>query len=225
MAKSSTAAPTKKAKLTPIQKAQLARKANAASGTVAAKKPSPIPLFKAPADFSPHFLEVMVRTEADGLLATQIEGTRYIGRYNPDAEDKKKRDLSSYDWRTLMGVQARLSALTYKPTNDKKFPASYKERAAGLKGSMRLPANVSFKILLRANKRKADDTLAIRVVNVWQEVKLKDSGRVKSVELTKLDPVARTFRRAGRFLPAAFTNVQAPPALRRSRKTDVEDDE
>lgn len=206
--------------LTPLEKARLAR----ANGTAAAPKKNPLPQFKAPADFAPHFLEVTVRTEADGLLGTQSEGIRYIGRYNPDAEDKKKRDLASYDWRTLMAVVARLQGLTFKPTNDRKFPKSYKERAEGVKGSMRLPADTTFKIVMRINKRKADGTLAVSVKTVYQDVKLKDSGRVKSVELTKLDPVAKAFKRAGRLLPAAFVNVQAPPALRRRRTTDADEE-
>ncbi|WP_391857137.1 hypothetical protein, partial [Vibrio cidicii] len=87
---------------------------------------------------------------------------------------------------------------------------------------MRLPANKTFKLVLRANKKKDTGALAVRVVSVSQDVKLK-SGVVKSVELTKLDPVARMFKRAARFLPAAFQNVQAPPKLRRGRAASSDD--
>ncbi|EMI5828597.1 MULTISPECIES: hypothetical protein [Bacteria] len=207
-----------------LAKAQATRTEKVATGTGGVKPARvPLPTFTAPADFAPHFLEVVVTTEEDGLLASQIEATRYIGRYNPEAEDKKKRNLAAYDMRTLLAIQARLAAVTFKPTNDKKFPAKAADRAEGVKGSMRLPANKTFKLVLRANKKKDTGALAVRVVSVSQDVKLK-SGVVKSVELTKLDPVARMFKRAARFLPAAFQNVQAPPKLRRGRAASSDDE-
>jgi len=202
-------------KLTPLQKAQLARK----NGTAKPSTKKPLPQFKAPADFKPHFVEVLFRTEADGLLGNAIKCTRYIGRYDPNAEDKKKRDMANYDWKTMIGIQARFAGVTFKPTNDKKYPVNVKERA-GLKGSMRLPASTTFKVLLRANRRKADQTLSVIVKGVWQLGK-NDSGRVITKELVKEDPVYRMIRRVARLMPAAFKDVQAPPLLRR-RKADDE---
>lgn len=204
-------------KLTPLQKAQLARK----NGTAKPKTKKPLPQFKAPADFKPHFVEVRVRTEADGLLGTQIAATRYIGKYNPEAEDKKKRDMAAYDMVTMIGIQARFAGLTFKPTNDKKFPSVIKGREA-VKGAMRLPANTTFKIVLRVNRRMADQTLSVIVKQVHQLQK-NDAGRVISKELLREDPVSRMFRRSARYLPAAFKNVQAPPALRRKKDSDVDE--
>jgi len=209
-------------KLTPIQKAQLAKAANKKAGVSTSKpKRNPLPQFKAPADFKPHFLEVTVRTEADGLLATSIRAIRFQGRYDPDAEDKKKSDMSAYDMTTMIGIQARLAGLTFKPTNDRKYPVELKNRSA-VKGSMRLPASTTFKLLLRINRRKADETLSVAIKTVWQGVKNK-AGRVSGVELEKTDPICRMFRRAARFMPAAFKNVQAPPARRRKKADEVEE--
>jgi hypothetical protein len=199
----------------------LAKAANKAAGKTATVKRSPLPSFKAPADFKPHFVEITVRTEADGLLGTDIRATRYIGRYDTNAEDKKKRDMSAYDMQTMIGIQARFGGLTFKPNNEKKFPALIKGRTE-VKGSMRLPASTVFTIVVRVNRKAADGSLATPIKFVFQKVKNKETGRVRVVELDKADPISRMFRRAARFLPAAFKNVQAPPALR--RKKLVEDD-
>ncbi len=203
---------TDASKLTPLQKAQLARK----NGTAKPSTRKPLPLFKAPADFKPHFVEVLFKTEADGLLGNDIKCTRYIGRYDHNAEDKKKRDMWHYDPKTMIGVQARFAGVTFKPTNDKKYPVNVDKRA-GLKGSMRLPANTRFRALLRVNRRKADESLSVIVKAVWQLVK-NEAGRVVAKDLVKEDPVYRMIRRAARLLPAAFKDVQAPPLLRELRR-------
>lgn len=213
-------------KLTPIQKAQLARAANKKSGTTAKtpgsnKRPA-LPTFQAPADFKPHFVEVTVRTEADGLLGTDIRCIRYVGRYDPTVEDKKKRDMSAYDMKTIVGIQARLAGLCFKPNNEKKYPAVIKGRTE-VKGSMRLPANTVFVIVIRANRKRTDGTLSTPIRIVQQKVKNKETGRVKVIDLDKKDPVARMIKRASRFLPAAFKNVQQPPALRRKKLADEEE--
>ena len=186
----------------------------------------PLPMWKAPEDFKPHFLEVVLRTDKDGLFSTDIRATRYQGRYDPNADDKKKADLGSYDQATLRGILARFSAATFKPTNDKKYPAQVRGREA-IKGAMRLPSNTSFKILLRVNRKAADSTLTVGIKAVWQAVKDARSGRLKAVELDTRDPVSRLLKRALRFLPAAFRDVQMPPKRTRGgRKVkDEEDDE
>ncbi|QBX06588.1 hypothetical protein H1O16_gp175 [Burkholderia phage BcepSaruman] len=214
-------ATTKKKSLAKAQATRATKVAEGTGGTRPAR--TPLPTFPVPADFTPHYVEVVVKTEADGLLGSEIVATRYIGRYNPDAEAKKKRNMASYDMPTVIGIQSRLSAVTFKPTNDKKFPGKASERAEGIKGSMRLPADKTFKVVIRAAKKSADGTITARVAQVFQEVTMK-SGLVKSVELTKFDPVTRMFKRASRFLPAAFKNVQAPPKLRRGRAVDTDDE-
>ena len=49
-----------------------------------AKRPArkPLPVFKAPADFKPHFLLVQFVTEKDGLIGSTIKATRYQGRFD-----------------------------------------------------------------------------------------------------------------------------------------------
>lgn len=182
----------------------------------------PLPSWQAPADFKPHFMEISVRTEKDGLLGTSIKGTRYVGRYDPNADDKKKFDVGSYDQATLQGVLARLSAVTFKATNEKKFPTEVKGRTE-VKGAMRLPANTSFRILIRVNKKSADGSLSIVFKQVEQAVKSAKSGNMRPVILDKKDPVYRAFRKVNRILPAAFKGVLLPP--KRTRGRNVEADE
>jgi hypothetical protein len=63
-----------------LAKAQATRTEKVATGTGGVKPARvPLPTFTAPADFAPHFLEVVVTTEEDGLLASQIEATREFG--------------------------------------------------------------------------------------------------------------------------------------------------
>jgi len=114
------------------------------TGTTKAKpKRKPLPTYKAPADFRAHFLLVTIRTEADGLFGCRgLKAVRYQGRFDREAEDKKKFDLGSYDPMTLAGILGRLSGRTFKSTNDKKYPADAKARN-GLKGAHRLPASRS----------------------------------------------------------------------------------
>jgi hypothetical protein len=185
-------------------------------------KRKPLPSFKAPEGFKPHFLLVQFKTEADGLLATQIKATRYHGRFDREADDKKKFDLGSYDSATLLGIAARISGVTYKATNDKKFPATPKERV-GFKGAARLPAKAIFQVLIRVGRKSADNSLTAGVKQVWQAVLSTKTGRQKLEELEKTDVAYRAIRKASRFLPAAFSNVQAPPKRTRGKKS--EDDE
>jgi hypothetical protein len=200
----------------------VARKGVAAKKAGARPARKPLPSWQAPADFKPHFMEISVRTEKDGLLGTSIKGTRYVGRYDPNADDKKKFDVGSYDQATLQGVLARLSAVTFKATNEKKFPTDVKGRTE-VKGAMRLPANTSFRILIRVNKKSADGSLSIVFKQVEQAVKSAKSGNMRPVILDKKDPVYRAFRKVNRILPAAFKGVLLPP--KRTRGRNVEADE
>lgn len=187
------------------------------------KKKKPLPQFTAPADFKPHFLLIQVRTEADGLIGTQVKATRYQGRFDRDADDKKKFDLGSYDAATLVGIAARIGGVTYKATNEKKFPVDPKEREA-FKGAARLPAKTVFQVLVRVGKRSADNTLTAGVKQVWQLVLSKKTGRMKLAELPKTDVCYRALRKASRFLPAAFSSVQMPPKRSRKKADEAEDE-
>lgn len=184
----------------------------------------PLPLFTAPADFKPHFIEVSVRTEKDGLLGNAIKATRYVGRYDENAPDNKKFDLGSYDARTLYGIMARLSGPLFKATNEKKFPVLVKGRTE-VKGAMRLPALTVFRILLRVNKKAKDGSLSVLFKHVVQVVKSTKTGRPQDVQLEKNDPVYRSFRKSARTLPAAFKDSLMPPKKVRGRKVEQAEDE
>lgn len=192
-----------------------ASNAKLAGGTVkgkakpAAKKTgrAALPIFKAPADFKPFFLEVFLRTEKDGLLSSMIKATRYQGRYDPEAEDKKKADLGSYDQPTLMGILSRFSGVTY-----------------GTNMTRRLPPNTTYRALLRVNKKAADDSLSVLFKGVAVGAK-NGKGRVVYDDLEKQDPNYRKLRKASRLLPAAFKAVLMPPKKVRGKKVEAEEDE
>ena len=199
------------ASMTPLEKARLARAANkaGASKSVKGKKTTaptrtPLPTWQAPEEFKPHFVEIKLMTEKDGLLASAIKATRFVGRYDPDAEDKKKFDIGSYDPKTVQGILARLSAVTYA-TNAAK----------------RLPPNTGFIIVIRVNRKAADGSLSILFKGVSQIVKGKVSSKAKALEKTDLN--YRKLRKAARILPVAFKAVLMPP--KRTRGVKVESDE
>ena len=209
-----------KTDLTPLEKARIAKAKNAAAAKKTGAKPGvkakagakpvrkPIPTWKAPADFKPFFLSVLVKTEKDGLLASAIRATRYVGRYDPQAPDKKKFDLASYDQSTLQGLLSRLSMTTYA-TN----------------ALRRLPANTTFKILLRVNRKSKDGMLSIIFKEISVAVTSKKTGRVIAQVLDKKDPQYRIFRKSARILPAAFKNVLMPPKRVRGVKVSANDEE
>lgn len=167
-------------------------------------------------------MEVVFRTEADGLLGADIKCTRYQGRYEPDTDDrKKKRDMSAYDYPTIIGIQSRFAARTYKATNDRKYDVNPKVRAKQ-QGAHRLPPRTVFVVLLRVGKN-AEGNIRTSIKQVWQRVKSPKNGNVVALELdSATDPAARLIKSAARFLPQAFKGVQAPPALARRRKGDDE---
>ena len=189
----------------------------------AKSKKKALPTFKAPADFKPHFLLVQLVTEADGLLASNVSAVRYQGKFARDADDKKKFDMAAYDMKTLIGIAARFAGVSYKATNDKKYPVDVKERV-GFKGAARLPAKTTFQVLLRVGKKAADNSLTAGVKGVWQAVTSKKSGRLILKELEKTDVCYRALRKASRTMPAAFANVQMPPKRTRGGKKNEEDE-
>lgn len=193
--------------LSPLEKARLARASGKGSK---AKKKNALPTFKAPEDFKPHFVTILMKVEKDGLLSSSARMTRYQGRYDPDADDKKKFDVATYDQKTVQGVLSRFSMTTFV-TNVAK----------------RLPAGAVFQALLRVNRKSADGSISVLFKSLEQAQKSKKTGRVKMVALDKTDPVYRKFRKAARILPAAFKEVLMPPKRTRgqNKKADDGDDE
>ena len=193
--------------LTPLEKARIAKQ-NGKGKTGGKAKKNALPVFKAPEDFKPHFVTVLMKVEKDGLLSSSCKMTRYQGRYDPDAEDKKKFDVATYDQKTVQGVLSRFSMTTFA-TNAAK----------------RLPAGAVFQALLRVNRKSADGSLSVLFKSLSQAQKSAKTGRVKMVELDKKDPVYRKFRKAARILPSAFKEVLMPPKRSRGTNKKEQDDE
>lgn len=209
----------------PAKKAPFGRTAGtAAKKTSAARKKTPLPTFAAPADFKPHFVLVSFMTDRDGLMGASVKAVRYNGRFDREAPDNKKFDMMEYDPQTVVGIAARLGAVTFKTSIERLMPIDGKDRV-GLKGSNRLPKQAVFEALIRVAKRSADGTLTAGVRQVFQVVKKTNSKSGKTVqrpvELDKTDVASRLIRRVNRILPAAFKNVQMPPKRTRgSRKAE-----
>jgi len=218
------AAPVKKGAFGRPVVAGAAKKAPVRKAAPAKRKPV---LFAAPADFKPHFLLIEVHSEKDGLIGGNVGAVRYMGRFDPAADDKKKSNMAEYDQDTLRGIAARLAAITFKTNADRVFSADPSERE-GVRGAHRLPRSTVFHVLVRVGSRKADGSIMCPVRAIYQRVQKKSTktGKVvsKSVALTKTDPVSRMLRRVGRILPAAFKNVLMPPKKTRgSRKEEAEE--
>lgn len=206
----------------PVKRGFPAKKTGAAGAKRPARKP--LPIFKAPADFKPHFLLVQFVTEKDGLIASTVKATRYMGRFDREADDKKKFDLGAYDSKTLIGIAARLASVSFRANADKKFPVSPAERAT-VKGGHRLPASTQFQVLMRVGKKSADQSITAGIKQVWQVVQSAKTGRQALKELEKTDPAYRTIRKASRILPAAFKEVLMPPKRTRRTKADEQEEE
>lgn len=197
--------------LSPLEKARLA-KAKGGKGDKKGKgkpKKNALPTFDAPEDFKPAFFTVKLKVEKDGLLGNAIQMTRYQGRYDPEADDKKKFDVATYDQKTVQGVLARFAGVTFITNATKRIPAGV------------------YEILLRVNRKSADGSLSVLFKGMGQLVRGKKAGVVKVEPLDKTDPVYRRFRKAARILPAAFKDVQMPPKRTRgaNKAKDEGDDE
>ena len=135
-------------------------------------------------------------------LNKRVHMTNDMDWLTSDEDERKKFLVNSYDLRTVQGILSRLSMVTFINNANK-----------------RLPANKTFRVILRVGKRK-DGTITVSYRGLIRLAKLK-SGRIKEVPLEKKDPVYRRFRKAGRLLPAAFSKVLQPPKIsRRSRKAE-----
>lgn len=183
-----------------------------------AVKKNALPVFKAPEDFKPHFLTLQFVTGPDGIAYKGAKFTRYKGRFDFAAEDKKKLDMMEYDPNTCLSIFARVAAKAFSKSTPKMMPASRKERA-GLKGAHRLPANTHFIVVLRPGVKKANNELTCRVREVHQVV-ANAAGKKKPIALDKKDPAYRMIRGASRILPGAFVNSIEPPKRERKARTE-----
>ena len=190
-------APAKKvaAKSAPAKKVP-AKKAGAAPARVK-------PTWMAPADFKPAFFNFTFQTDSQALIVPEsVQGMRYRGRWdNPEA---KTFDLRDYDVSSLIGFASRLSAAIWAPNVVR-----------------RITPDASWRLVLRVAKRSTDGSLAARIIGVAIK---KEGKKARWIE-DKTDVDLRKIRRAARWLPAAFTDVQLPPSTRRSSKKEEEAEE
>lgn len=180
--------------------------------------------FDVPADFKPFFLEVIFRTDIDGMLNLheEFKVNYHRGRYDDD--EAKKRDMYEYDPLTVSSLFVRLGMLTYHPTGK-----------IGTNGTPKRlePSTVYkavFRIQARLNKAAGDDApkiLGASLQKVWMSIRVKVDGKTKrrAVELGKTDPYYRLIRKSSAYLPAAFKGMIQPPKRGRKNKTDEEEAE
>ena len=197
-----TTKPTAKpaAKAAPAKKGFPAKKTGASAKKAAPAKPKP--QWMAPADFKPAFFKFAFATDQEGLIdPASVQGQRVRGRWdNPEA---KTYDLREYDVNTLVGFIARMSAAVW-----------------GTNPTRRIPGETTYQMVVRVTKRSATGALAVRIVGVHHKVEGKKGKWFED----KTDPTFRKIRRAARWLPAAFTDVQLPPSRSTKRKVEAEDD-
>ena len=161
-------------------------------------RPKPVKItFDAPADMKPCFIELMFKTQADGLLGPSFKAIRVKGNWTN--ENARRFDMMEYDPKTVTALMARIGARTF---------------SAGV--AKRLPANTAYRMVIRAGKRSADDTIISGVKSIARLAKSAKTGKSSWKEMTDTtDPVRRKLRSVARFLPGAFVNIQLPPTGRR----------
>lgn len=195
-----------------LAKARAAKKGTKTGAKTASASKAKTIVFKAPESFKPHFIEVAIKTEKDGLLGGKLKAIRIYGGYNPkilrdeNQEGRKWWDIATFNPEVSAGILSRFAARTFV-----------------VNAAYRLPANSSFKILLRVGKKSADNSLNVTIK--WVKMLKEIKGKKKFVELDKTDPVARKIKSAKRFLPAAFVNTLEPPVTRGRRSRSKQDDE
>lgn len=171
------------------------------TGTAAVKKPRPPKItFDAPADMKPCFIELMFRTQEDGIIGPKFKANRVRGNWtNAEA---RRYDMMEYDAPTVAAMISRISARTFSTNMTR-----------------RLPGNATFRLVIRAGKRAADGTILSGVKSVARLAKSAKTGKASWKELTDVkDPVRRKLRSVSRFLPGAFVNIQLPPSGRRPKE-------
>lgn len=168
-----------------------------ASKKPAAKKKAKV-TFQAPSDFKPCFIELTFRVGADSLAHPKFKIERVKGKW--DNPDNKRFNMLEYDAQTALALTGRLFG-----------------RMFVVNPAKRIPANSSYKLIIRVNRKSKDNTIGASVKEVAHLVK-KEGKKAKWVWFSdKKDPVFRKIRSANRFLAGAFTDIQLPPSGKRAK--------
>lgn len=189
-------------KLSPLEKARLAKK----NGTAPAKKKGAaakkkVHIFKAPAEFKPFFAKVAVKIGKDGLFS-DMRVIRIKG--SATNENAKTVDMALHDPETLRRMAARYGGAAFVTSEAK-----------------RLPANSTITFLMRVGKKS--DTGAL--TTSFKDFKIKGKDDKKAKLLDKKDPIYRRARKPVRFMPAAFTSVKEFPSAAELKALNATNDE
>jgi hypothetical protein len=173
-------------KMTPLEKARLAKKNGPAAGKkvgAKSKKKKVAIIFKAPETFKPFFARVVVKIAKDGLFS-DMKVTRIQG--SPKNENAKTVDMAAHDPDTLRKMAARYGGAAFVTNVDK-----------------RLPANSMISFQMRVGKKSDSGALT----TAFKEFKFKGKDDKKAKVLDKSDPIYRRARKPVRFMPGAFTTI------------------
>jgi hypothetical protein len=187
-------------KLSPLEKARLAKK-NGTAKTTKKKTKKKVITFKAPEDFKAFFAKVNVKIGKDGLFS-DIKAVRIKG--SPTNENAKTVDMGAHDPDTLRKMAARYGGAAFVTNAEK-----------------RLPANSLIAFLMRVSMKKDSGALAVS----FKDFRIKLDGEKKSKALDKKDPIYRRARKPVRFMAGAFTQVREFPSAAELKALNASDDD
>lgn len=192
-AKKEKKAAKKADKMSPLEKARLAKKAGGKSGKKTAKKKKTLPVFKAPEEFKPFFFRAAAKIGKDGFI-NDIKMVRIKGSLTN--ENAKTVDMADWDPVTLRRFGIRYGTGTFVTNPDKRLPPGMTINFAG-----------------RVSIKSATGGLNVGL----KEFKLTDPATKKSKKLEPKspDPLVKYYRLArkpAKFLAGAFVNVKPFPS-------------
>jgi hypothetical protein len=179
-------------KLSPLEKARLAKKAGKGGKKPAKKKNAP-PVFKAPDEFKPFFFRAAVKIAKDGFIQ-DVKMVRIKGSLTN--ENAKTVDMSEWDPVTFNRFCTRYGTGTFATNIAKRLPPGQMVKFAG-----------------RVSIKSTTGGLNVSL----KEFKLVDTTTKKAKEIgpkssKELASVYRLARKPAKFLPAAFVNVKPFPS-------------
>lgn len=177
-------------KMSPLEKARLAKKAGGGKKKAKAKN---VPVFKAPAEFKPFFIRCTAKVAKDGFIQ-DIKVTRIKGSLTN--ENAKTVDMATWDPLTHTRFCTRYGTGTFVSNADKRLPAGKVIKFAG-----------------RVSIKSSTGGLNVSL----KDFKLVDPETKKAVSIDSKskDPLVKYYRLArkpAKFLGAAFTNVKPFPS-------------
>jgi hypothetical protein len=180
-------------KLSPLEKARLAKKAGGKPGKKKASKKKALPVFKAPEEFKPFFFRALAKIGKDGFI-NDIKLVRIKGSLKN--ENAKTVDMADWDPLTLQRFGIRYGTGTFVTNPEKRLPAGQVLKFAG-----------------RVSVKSSTGGLGVSL----KEFKIMDPAtkKAKDIDSKSADPYVKYYRLArkpAKFLAGAFTNVKPFPS-------------